>query len=130
MNALRIIALSVLLAAGGSLAEDKNQKRPPKPDLPKPVMTAAQKPETCSDQCKLMETAMVEPCKKGAGKSKSAQKSCEKRAQKMVDVCYGSCAEKGRIDKQYMLERIKPPAGYKVPQEGAHGSGQEGGDDH
>lgn len=119
MNAIRVIALSVLLAAGTALAEEGSAKKASKPAVPKPVITQADRPKSCADQCKLLEKAMLEPCKKGAGKSKSAQKSCGERTQRMVDACNGSCREKGRIDKQYMLERVKPPRGYKLTQEGA-----------
>jgi len=62
--------------------------------------------------------------------NKQAQKSCEKNAQDISDTCEGSCAEKGRIDKQYMMERLKPPGGVKMPQGGKQSSEAEADDAH
>ncbi len=115
MNAIRIIALSVVLAAGGALAQGKKKTPPP---MPKPILTEKDIPKTCADQCKVMEKVLVEPCKKGAGNNKAAQQACGKNSKQVVDACYGSCRDKGRVDKQYVLERIKPPKGYKPPQGG------------
>lgn len=128
MNAIRIIALSVLLVAGGALAEGKKKAAPPQGPA-KPLVTAADKPKSCADQCQLMEKMMLDPCKQGAGSNKAAQQACASNTKKMVDACYGSCKDKGRIDKQYILERMKPPAGFKA-KEGSS-SGEEGeGDAH
>ncbi|WP_224360343.1 hypothetical protein [Hyalangium versicolor] len=123
MNAIRIVALSVLLAAGGSLAEGK-KKTAEQPKTPEPVLTEADKPKTCTDQCEMMEKLMVEPCKKGANSAnKQARQMCSDQAKQVVDACYGSCKDKGQVDKQYIMERIKMPAGYKPE------SGGSGGDD-
>lgn len=128
MNAIRIIALSALLVAGGALAEGK-KKAAAQPEAIKPPVTAADKPKTCADQCKVMEKMLLEPCKKGAGASQRAQQSCASQTRQMVDACNGSCKEKGRIDKQYMMEHVKPPAGYK-PKEGSQKSTEGEGDAH
>ena len=124
MNAIRIIALGALLLAGGALAEGK-KKAEAKPEVVKPTVTAADKPKTCADQCMVMEKMLLEPCKKGAGASKRAQQACASNTNQMVEACYGSCKEKGRIDKQYMMEHVKPPAGYK-PKEARQSTEGEG----
>jgi hypothetical protein len=126
VSSFRIVALSVLLATSASLAATKSTKKYPPPEIPKPILTAADRPKTCADQCKLMEKVMVEPCKKGAGSNKEAQQQCSKRGKDMVDACEGSCKEKGRVDKQYMLERIKPPPGYKPGQMPAKAESKKG----
>lgn len=138
MNALRIIALSVLLASGGALAQgspkhltEKQKKQ--MPNIPESPLTEADKPKTCADQCKVLEKVMVEPCKKGAGTNKQAQQKCQENSKQVVDACYGSCKEKGRVDKQYVMEHIKPPAGYQAAKDAAakNGGGEEGhGDGH
>lgn len=142
MNAFRIIALSVLLASGGALAQSgkSNQKPLTKkqqqqmPNMPESPLTEADRPKTCDDQCKVLEKVMVDPCKKGAGSNKQAQQMCSNNAKQVVDACYGSCKEKGRVDKQYVMERIKPPAGYQAAKDAAakNGGGQEEGhgDEH
>ena len=132
MNVIRIAALSVLLAASVAGAQTKKAKQAAQEALKKsdqPVLTEKDRPKTCSDQCGLMEKMIVDSCKKGAGENKAAQKSCEDTVKNMVTACEGSCAEKGRIDKQYMMERLKPPGGVKVPQGAKKGSESEGHDD-
>jgi hypothetical protein len=128
VNAIRIIALSVLLVAGGALAEGK-KKAAPQPEPVKPQITAADKPKNCADQCKVMEKMLLDPCKQGAGANKAAQQACANNTKQIVDACYGSCKEKGRLDKQYIMERMKPPAGYK-PQGGSSGGEEGEGDAH
>lgn len=134
MNALRIIALSALLASGAALAQHAKQptakQQKQMPAIPESPLTEADKPKTCDDQCKVLEKIMTDPCKKGAGSNKQAQQMCEKNSKQMVDACYGSCREKGRVDKQYVMEHIKPPPGYK-PSDAKKGGAEEGhGDEH
>jgi len=132
VNVIRIAALSVLLAASVAGAQSKKAKQAAKEAMAKsdqPVLTAKDRPKTCSDQCALMQKMIGDGCKKGAGENKAAQKSCEETANNMVTACQGSCAEKGRIDKQYMMERLKPPGGAKLPQGAKKGSEAEGHDD-
>jgi len=131
VNMIRIAALSVLLSASVAVAQSKKMKEA-QAKTPKPMLTEKDRPKTCSDQCTLMEKFLTEPCKKGAGENKGAQKSCEQSAQQMVAACEGSCKEKGRIDKQYMMERMKPPPGVKLPPQGQQkaSGGEEGHDDH
>lgn len=138
MNALRIIALSVLLASGGAMAQaspkkltEKQQKQ--MPNIPESPLTEADRPKTCDDQCKVMEKVLVSPCVNGSSTNKQAQQMCKEQAKQVVDACYGSCKEKGRVDKQYVMERIKPPAGYQAAKDAAakNGGGEEGhGDGH
>lgn len=129
MNAIRIIALGVLLTAGGALAQAKKKTaEPAQPKTVKPVVTEADAPKSCEDQCKVMEKVLTDPCKQGAGTNKQAQQACANNSKQVVDACYGSCKEKGRIDKQYIMERIKPPAGYKAAKEKAAKEGD--GDGH
>lgn len=125
MNVIRIAALSLMLAASVAAAQTKKEKEQAKAQLPKQMFTEKDIPKTCTDQCDLMKKAIAEPCKQGAGDNKAAQKDCEASTQQLVDVCYGSCKEKGRLDKQYMMERLKPPAGAKVPQGGQQGGGDD-----
>ncbi len=127
MNFIRIIALGVLLVAGGAQAEEGKKKTPPTAEPVTPPITSAEAPKTCADQCLMMEKLLLEPCKKGAGANKQAQQGCANTTRQMVNACNGSCREKGRIDKQYILERMKPPAGYK-PSEGSSNEGE--GDAH
>jgi hypothetical protein len=138
LNALRIIALSVLLASGGAMAQaapkkltEKQQKQ--MPNIPESPLTEADRPKTCADQCKVLEKVMVDPCVKGAGTNKQAQQMCKNNSKQVVDACYGSCKEKGRVDKKYVMEHIKPPAGYQAAKDAAakNGGGEEGhGDGH
>lgn len=128
MNAIRIIALSVLLVAGGALAQGK-KKAESQPATVKPPITAADKPKSCADQCQLMEKVLLDPCKQGAGTNKAAQQACATNTKQVVDACHSSCKEKGRIDKQYIMERMKPPAGYKAKAESS-GSAEGEGDAH
>ncbi len=128
MNFIRIIALSVLLVAGGALAQGK-KKEAPQPAPVKPPITSADKPKSCADQCQLMEKMLVDPCKQGAGNNKSAQQACATNAKQIVDACNSSCKEKGRIDKQYIMERMRPPAGYKAKAESSGGE-EDPGDAH
>lgn len=123
MNVIRIAALSFMLAASVAGAQTKKEKQQAKAQQPKPMFTEKDVPKTCTDQCELMKKAITEPCKQGAGNNKAAQKSCETDTQQLVDACYGSCKEKGRLDKQYMMERIKP-AGAKMPK-GEQGGGED-----
>lgn len=116
MNFLRITFLSVLLAASVAVAQSKKAQKPTTP--PKPPITEADKPKTCDDQCDLIDKVCADPCKKGAGNNKGAQKACEDSCKQMVSVCRGSCRDKGRLDKQYMMERLKPPGGVQIPKEG------------
>jgi hypothetical protein len=125
VNVIRILAVSVLLVAGGALAQGK--KKQAQPEVPESPLTAADKPKTCDDQCKVMEKLLVDPCKKGAGDNKAALQACTKNAMQVVDACYGSCKEKGRLDKQYILERVKPPPGYKAAKDTAAKSGAKSG---
>jgi hypothetical protein len=108
----RTAVLGLLLAAG--LATAQSTKKPTPPPPPKPVITKA--PKTCADQCDVMQTVCVNPCNdiKGSAQAKSA---CKSNCQQMADACSGSCKAKGKIDSQYMMERITPPrapAGTKV----------------
>jgi hypothetical protein len=128
VNAIRIVALSALLLAGGALAEGK-KKAAAQPESVSVPISEADKPKTCADQCQLMEKMLLDPCKKGAGTNKRAQQSCANSTKQMVDACHGSCKEKGRIDKQYIMEHIKPPAGYK-PKDASSGSEEGEGDAH
>jgi hypothetical protein len=122
VNVIRVATLSVLLAASVAWAQ---AKKPPQPKAPeKPMFTEQDKPKTCSDQCDLMEKFLTEPCKKGAGDNKAAQKDCETNVKQMVNACNGSCKDKGRLDKQYMMERMKPPPGTPLPQGGQQGGGE------
>jgi hypothetical protein len=133
VNFIRIAALSVLLAASLAGAQTKKQKEEAKKavaNAPKPIITAADRPKTCPDQCALMKKMILDNCKKGAGENKGAQKRCESTIDNMVDACEGSCREKGRLDKQYMMEHIKPPGGMKVPKDGQKGSESEDDDAH
>jgi hypothetical protein len=133
LNAIPIIALSVLLTAGGALAQSSQgsqssqSKKKNMPQLPESPLTEADRPKTCDDQCKVLEKIMVDPCKKGAGTNKQAQQMCSQNAKQVVDACYGSCREKGKVDKQYVMERIKPPPGYKAAQEAAAKANAQGG---
>jgi hypothetical protein len=139
VNVSRIIALCALLAASLAGAQESAKARKEREarkaaavELAKTgqsMPTKIEKPKTCADQCGLMRTMMTENCKKGAGSNKQAQKSCEKLAQDTADTCEGSCAEKGRIDKQYMMERMKPPSGVKLPKDALKDSGGEAKDD-
>jgi hypothetical protein len=133
VNVIRIAALSVLLAASVAGAQSKKeqlqqQKQQQKQQAKAAAATAAatEKPKTCADQCDMMEKFCSDPCKKGAAENKQAQKSCEASCQQVVDLCNGSCKEKGRVDKQYMLERLKPPGGAKFTKEGDPATGGEG----
>lgn len=129
MNVIRIAALSVLLAASAAGAQAKKKQQPP--PVPEPVVKVTEKdmPKTCGDQCGLIEKFCAEPCKKGAGDNKAAQKSCEASCKSLTDACHGSCKEKGRLDKQYMMERLKPPSGMKLPP-GAQQAAEKEGEDH
>lgn len=138
MNAIRVITLSMLLASGGALAQQSQgtaskKQKPQVPNIPESPLTEADRPKTCDDQCRVLEKIMVDPCKKGAGTNKQAQQMCEKNSKQVVDACYGSCKEKGRVDKQYVMEHIKPPPGYKPADAAAKkgGGAEEGhGDEH
>ncbi|MDY7231249.1 hypothetical protein [Hyalangium rubrum] len=123
MNFLRITLLSVVLAAGVASAQGKNAQTPKKP--PEPVLTEADMPKTCDDQCTLMDKFCADPCLKGAGANKAAQKACHDNCTKMIDACRGSCREKGRLDKQYMMEKLKPAPGMRPPP-----GAEEEGDEH
>jgi len=130
VNVIRIAALGVLLAASVAMAQSKKMKEA-KAQTPKPVISEKDKPKTCSDQCDLMEKFCVDPCKKGAAENKAAQKACEQNCQQVVAACEGSCKEKGRLDKQYMMEHMKPPPGVKLPpQDKKSSGGKEGQDEH
>jgi hypothetical protein len=136
VNVIRIAALSVLLAASAAGAQQQSTKKAKEAaqaelaKVSKPIVTEKDKPKTCSDQCALMEKVMADSCKKGAGDNKAGQQGCQSFVENMVTTCEGSCAEKGRIDKQYMMERLKPVGGGKMPK-GAQSSGAEGeGDEH
>jgi hypothetical protein len=132
VNFFRIAALSVLLAASVAGAQTKKQKEEAeraKANVPKPIITEKDRPKTCTDQCALMKKMIVDNCKKGAGENKAAQKSCEDTVNNMVSACEGSCNEKGRLDKQYIMERLRPPGGVKVPQ-GGQQQGAGGEEDH
>src|SRR5262245_56812090 len=121
------MALSVVQAAGGALAG--GPKKAQLPPQQKPILTEADKPKTCADQCKVLEKILVEPCKQEAGDKKQEQ-DCVKDSKSMIDACYGSCKEKGRVDKQYVLEHYKPPANYKGAQGGGSGNSEEHDDAH
>jgi hypothetical protein len=124
VNVIRIATLSLLLAASVAGAQTKKEQEQAKAQMPKQMFTEKDIPKTCTDQCELMKKAITEPCKQGAGSNKAAQKDCETSTQQLVDACYGSCKEKGRLDKQYMMERIKP-AGGKLPKGGQQGGGED-----
>jgi hypothetical protein len=120
VNAIRIAALSVLLAASGALAQGKKQV----PKLPEPVITEKDIPKNCDEQCDLVEKVAASSCLQEA-KTKQAQQKCGEPFAKMVAVCKDSCREKGRIDKQFMMERMKPPPGVKPPKEGSKSKGED-----
>jgi hypothetical protein len=107
----------MLLVAGGAMAQGQSKKKQTA-SVPESPLTEADRPKTCDDQCNVMEKIMVEPCKKGSGGNKQAQQMCSNNAKQVVDACRGSCKDLGRIDKEYVLDRIKPPAGYKAAKEG------------
>lgn len=108
----RTAALGLLLAAGLSSAQAKKKAAPPTP--PKPVLTKA--PKTCADQCEAIEKICSDPCNDIKGND-SAKSACKTNCKQVSDACSGSCKEKGKVDAQYMMERITPPkapAGVKV----------------
>ncbi|PTL82221.1 hypothetical protein [Vitiosangium sp. GDMCC 1.1324] len=107
----RTAALGLLLAAGLSSAQAKKKATPPK--APKPVLTKA--PKTCADQCEAIETICSDPCNDIKGND--AKSACKASCKDVADACSGSCKAKGKVDAQYMMERITPPkapAGVKV----------------
>ena len=114
MNAIRIAALSVLLCASAALAQSKKEQ-PPK--LPKPVLTAKDMPKSCDQQCDMVEKLASHSCVEKAGTNQAAKQKCGKPFAQMTKACKDSCRDKGHIDRQYMMERMKPPPGVKLPKE-------------
>jgi hypothetical protein len=101
----RITLLGLLLSAGLSVAAE-----------PRAVASEA---ATCEEQCKALDEACSNPCKDIRGGARAA---CSAQCKQLGNACKGSCREKGEIDAQYMLERIKPP---KAPSGGPRGEDED-----
>ena len=94
MNALRIIALSVLLASGGAMAQAAPKKLTEKqkkqmPNIPSLRSRKADRPKTCADQCKVLEKVMVDPCSEGADQQ-AGPADVHDESKQVVDACEGS----------------------------------------
>lgn len=105
----RLAPLGLVLAAGLSLAQASS--KPAVPPGANPIVT--KKPQTCSDQCQVLEKACSNPCDKA--KRPTAKTACKANCDQIVAACEGSCKEKGRIDADYMKEHIKPPKAPAAP---------------
>lgn len=115
-TALRVLMMGSLVWVGGAAWA----KKPAPPPPPKPITTKA--PKNCQEQCDLVEKMCTEPCGKMKG-SPQAKQACSSQCKQVADACGGSCKEKGKIDDQYIMERIKPPkppSNVKIQPEDEH----------